>query len=249
VSDVTDGQMTIDALARRSGMTVRNIRAHQSRGLLHPPEVRARTGYYNADHVARLELIQDLQAQGFNLEAIRRLTESAAGGQSAEVLGFTRALMAPFEDEEPEIVSPEELAQRVGIPAHDPRMARKAEKLGLLRPLADGRYELLSPRLVSAAAELAKLGVSADRYFAVAADLKRYSEGVARSFTRLFVEGVWQPFERAGRPEEDWPKILEGIEHLRPLASEALLAMFQITMTRAAEEAFGREIARSPVRR
>ena len=37
-------EMTIDELARATGMTVRNIRAHQSRGLLPPPEVRARTG-------------------------------------------------------------------------------------------------------------------------------------------------------------------------------------------------------------
>ena len=37
-------EMTIDALARETGMTVRNIRAHQSRGLLPPPQVRARTG-------------------------------------------------------------------------------------------------------------------------------------------------------------------------------------------------------------
>ncbi len=40
-----DAAMTIDELARETGMTVRNIRAHQSRGLLPPPEVRARTGY------------------------------------------------------------------------------------------------------------------------------------------------------------------------------------------------------------
>jgi DNA-binding transcriptional MerR regulator len=62
-----DDELTIDELARRIGMTVRNIRAHQSRGLLPPPEVRGRTGYYGADHVARLELIQELQAEGFNL--------------------------------------------------------------------------------------------------------------------------------------------------------------------------------------
>ena len=36
--------MTIDELARRSGMTVRNIRAHQSRGLVPPPEVEGEPG-------------------------------------------------------------------------------------------------------------------------------------------------------------------------------------------------------------
>ncbi len=38
--------MTIRELAERTGMTVRNIRAHQTRGLLPPPVVRGRTGYY-----------------------------------------------------------------------------------------------------------------------------------------------------------------------------------------------------------
>ena len=32
-----DEQLTIDQLAQRTGMTVRNIRAHQSRGLLPRP--------------------------------------------------------------------------------------------------------------------------------------------------------------------------------------------------------------------
>src|SRR6478672_10954549 len=78
-----EASMTIDELARRSGMTVRNIRAHQSRGLVPPPEVRGRTGYYGDDHVGRVELIQALQADGFNLESIRKLLDTA-GGSSAE---------------------------------------------------------------------------------------------------------------------------------------------------------------------
>src|SRR5437763_593201 len=57
-------ELTIDALAREAGMTVRNIRAYQSRGLLPPPEVRARTGFYGPDHVARLKLIADMRAEG-----------------------------------------------------------------------------------------------------------------------------------------------------------------------------------------
>src|SRR5947207_11188959 len=92
-----EASMTIDELARRTGMTVRNIRAHQSRGLVPPPRVRGRTGYYGDEHLARIALIKELQADGFNLESIRRLLESA-GGSSDEVLTFSRALRAPFED-------------------------------------------------------------------------------------------------------------------------------------------------------
>src|SRR5918999_2069087 len=91
-------ELTIDELARESGMTVRNIRAHQARGLLPPPEVRMRIGYYGPEHVARLQMIQDLQAQGFNLQGIRRLFEDAQGRPEA-LLGLTEAITAPFEDE------------------------------------------------------------------------------------------------------------------------------------------------------
>jgi len=81
--------MTIDELARRTGMTVRNIRAHQSRGLVSAPEVRGRTGYYGDEHVARIELIREMQAEGLNLAAIRRMLEGA-GESSSEILDFTR---------------------------------------------------------------------------------------------------------------------------------------------------------------
>src|SRR4051794_8181482 len=120
-----DDVFTIDELARRSGMTARNIRAHQSRGLLPPPEVKGRTGYYGEDHVTRLLLIKDLQADGFNLGSIARLLEGA-GKQTAEVLRFTRALREPFEEEEPEIVDASDLSERTG--SQDPALLARAEK-------------------------------------------------------------------------------------------------------------------------
>src|SRR5215467_7763282 len=76
----TDAEYTIDQLAQVTGMTVRNIRAHQSRGLLPPPLVRGRTGYYGPEHVARLRMILDMQADGFNLNAIQRLLASTPPG-------------------------------------------------------------------------------------------------------------------------------------------------------------------------
>jgi DNA-binding transcriptional MerR regulator len=244
VSDVTESaSLTIDELAQSTGMTVRNIRAHQSRGLLPPPEVRGRTGYYGPDHVARIELIRDLQADGFNLEAIRRLIESS-GGSSAEVLRFTQAVRAPFEDEEPEVLELPDLAERFG-PADRPDLLAKAIKLGLLRDLGDGRYEQRSPRLGRVAAELRELGIPPERSLEIAARLRRHAEGAARTFVELFLEEVWQPFEEAGRPEERWPDVREALERLRPLAADSVLAMFQLVMTDRVEETFGRELQRS----
>ncbi len=136
--------MTIRQLAERTGMTVRNIRAHQTRGLLPPPTVRGRTGYYGEEHVARIELTREMQADGLNLEAIRRVLDSGDGSASA-IFDFTRALRAPFEDEAPEIVDAEELAAIWGEAA-DAKLMRRAEKLGIFRTLPDGRIEVISPQ-------------------------------------------------------------------------------------------------------
>jgi DNA-binding transcriptional MerR regulator len=234
--------MTIDELAHRTGMTVRNIRAHQSRGLLLPPEVVGRTGYYRDDHVARLELIKEMQGDGFNLGAISRLLEGV-GDSSEEVLDFARAVRAPFESEEPELLSGDEVAKRWGG-ERDPELLARAEKLGILRPLGDDRFEIPSPRVFAAGAELAELGIPPERALDVAAKLRRQSREVARTFIELFLETIWEPFEEAGRPEAEWPQVREALERLRPLASEALLAIFQLVMSEATEKAFGRALER-----
>ena len=78
----------------------------------------------------------------------------------------------------------------------------------------------------------------------VAAKMRRQAQSVARTFVELVLEVVWKPFDDAGRPEERWPEVVESLERLRPLASEALLATFQLVMTEVTEEAFGRELRR-----
>jgi DNA-binding transcriptional MerR regulator len=237
-------ELTIDELARRTGMTVRNIRAHQSRGLLPAPVVRGRTGYYGAEHEDRINLIRELQADGFKLEAVGRLLESA-GGSSEEVLRFTRAVKAPFEDETPQIVTAEELAQRFGDAGGDPAaVLRKAEKLGILRPLSEGNFEELSPRLGRASTELAELGIPPEVALDVAAELRKHSEAVAKKFVSMFMREIWKPFEDEGAPETDLPAVRDAVERLRPLASDALLAMFQLVMTEVVEDRLGREVER-----
>jgi DNA-binding transcriptional MerR regulator len=239
VSNVTY-EMTIDELARETGMTVRNIRAHQSRGLLPPPEVRARTGYYGPEHASRLTLIQQLQADGYNLAAIKHLLDRARSAPD-EVLGFARNVLTPFESEQPEVIDAAELAQRYGENA-DPKLLARAEKLRLIVPLGGGRYEIPSPTLQRASDELSKLGVPIERQLDVVEQVRRHSQAVSDTFVKLFLEQVWKPFDRAGQPEEDWPRVNEALDNLRPLATETLVAVFEQRMTRAVEKAFGREI-------
>lgn len=234
--------LTIDELGRETGMTVRTIRSHQARGLLPPPEVRQRTGYYGAEHVARLRLIQELQGEGFNLKGITRLLEETQG-PAERLLGLKRAATAPFETEGAEVLTVEELRTRFGGDV-DPKTLAKAESLGLLVPLGGGRYEAPSPSLLRAAEEVMRRGVSLPAALSVVEQLTRHSEAVARAFVKLFMDGVWKPFEEAGHPDSSWSEVVESIERLRPLASEALLAVFQQTMTREVEAAFGNELMR-----
>jgi DNA-binding transcriptional MerR regulator len=236
-------ELTIDEVARETGMTVRNIRAHQSRGLLPPPEVRARTGYYGPDHVARLRLIQELQGNGYNLAAIKDLV-NASSGSSQEALTFARALLAPFEDERPEVIDAAELAERYGGPDGDPKALRRAEKLGIVVPLGEGRYEVPSPTLLRAGETLLGLGIPLEKALDVIETVARQADSVADAFVKLFLDRVWKPFDRAGQPDTDWPAVLAALDQLRPLATEVLVATFQPRMTQATETAFGRELDR-----
>jgi DNA-binding transcriptional MerR regulator len=235
-------ELTIDELAQRVGMTVRNVRAHQSRGLLTPPRLRGRTGYYDDEHVARLELIKDLQAEGLNLEAIRAILERTPGSSVGEILGFTRAVAEPFTDEQPEIHSAAELAARWGEQM-TPELVERVIRLGLIRPAGEGQFEVLSPRLEAAAREIADLGIPAEAAIDVVSDLRRHSESVAKIYVRLFIKHVLRPAQEEDG-QERWPELQQTLERIRPVASEALLGVFQLVMTEQVEKALEKELSR-----
>lgn len=236
-------RITIGDLADRTGMTVRNIRAHQSRGLLDPPKVVGRTGYYDQGHVDRIELIRELQEEGFNLEAIRRILDSA-GEDPGELLRFTRDVRAPYEDEQPEVMSLREIGGAWAGENFDEERLRRCEALGLMRPLGEGRFEVLSPKLLKAGQELAAIGVPIDDCLDTLETLKERSTAVAEVFIRLFDEQVWEPFDRAGRPRDRWPEVRDSLRRLRPLASDAFIASFQFAMEEVSEQAISEGIRR-----
>ena len=238
VPDETAGgeRLTVEQLAQATGMTVRNIRNHQSRGLLPPPEVVARTGYYGPQHVERLNLIREMQAEGFNLNAIKRLL---AGGED-QLVRFRRAVTAPFEAESPEILTEAELEERFG--PLDPGTLAKAERLEILLPLGEGRYEVPSPTLLHAAGEAVGRGIDMRAALGAVERVKSSLESASRAFVRLFLEELWKPVRNAPDGEERWREVVESIETLRPVASETVLALFKQTLAAEIEAAFAREL-------
>ncbi len=232
-------QLTIEQLAARSGMSVRNIRAHQARGLLAPPEVRLRVGYYGTEHVAQLRLIRDLQEEGFNLNGIKRLLDDSQG-TAVRLLRFKEVLTTPPAAERPETLTLAQLGQMFRVSAQDaPVVLARAERLGVLVPVGEGRYEAPSPSLLAVAEEVVARGISLDGALAVFEEIDKHCDAVSRAFVTLFMREVWKPFQQADMPPQRWPEIDESIERLRPLASDALLGIFGQRMSAQIESAFG----------
>jgi DNA-binding transcriptional MerR regulator len=239
-----ENQLTIEQLAAESGMTVRNIRAHQARGLLAPPEVRQRVGYYGPEHLSQLRLIRQLQEDGFNLNGIKRLLDDTQG-TAERLLRFKQALSGVAAAAEPsETLSITELGRRFRVsPEEAPDVLEEAVRLGVLVPVGEDTYEVPSPSLLAIAEEVIRRGISPHSALAVLADIERHSDSVSKSFVELFLGEVWKPFAQADMPAERWPEIEEAVQRLAPIASEAVMAIFQQRLGSQIEGAF-EEIAR-----
>lgn len=236
-----ENHLTIEQLSAETGLSVRNLRSHRTGGLLPPPEVRDSVGYYGAEHVARLQLIRELQAEGFNLKGVKRLIDETHSSGS-HLLGLKRALGTPFEQEESRIVTAAELARRFGEHAA-PDALQTAIDLGALIPVDDARYEMPSPAMLDMAERLAERGIALQTAMGLLAGLQERCRGISDDFVAAFVAEVWKPFQRAGYPQERWDEVTSTIEDLRPLASQGLLVVFQQMMSQAVADAFDAEIA------
>ena len=238
--------MTIDTLAARSGVTARNIRSYQAKGLLPPPRVVGRTGYYDHGHLGRLRLVARLQERGFSLAGIAELLRAWEDRRSlGEVLGFEEALTAPWSDEVPETLSVEELAGRFPEAVLDPGLALRAIELGLIEPVADG-FRVPSPELLRAGSELVAVGVplavTQDEVAALRADMAR----IAARFVGLFERYVWAPFVDAGMPAERLPEVTDALRRLRPLAEVAVRATLAPAMEEATAASTAAQVSAMP---
>lgn len=237
-------EMTIDVLASRAGMTTRNIRAYQTRGLLPPPRLVGRVAHYHSGHLARLRYINQLLRRGFSLAVIHDLLSATEEGRSVrDLLGFEEALTAPWSDEVPEHYSVARLTELFPEIAEDQLLLERAVALGLLVRKGNG-YEAPSPKLIEVGAELVASGVplaaALDEYELLRDDLGR----IALRFVTLFEDHVWEPFVAQGCPPERLNDVTETLHRLRPTASETVLAVLAQAMESEVEASTARQVAR-----
>jgi DNA-binding transcriptional MerR regulator len=231
-----DRELTVDELAARVGVTVRNLRAYSARGLLPPPRMVGRTGYYGREHVARLLLVREMLAEGYSLAMIERTLASAPRTASSTTLALHRALLAPWLPPEPEIVTGAELAARAGVPeGHD--LVDRLAGLGLLERLGDDRLRVLDPALLAAGLQVLVLGVPPDDLIDAQATVNAHVREIAGTYVQMFLKTGLPAFVAAEPPAERPERARDLMARLQPAAGQALLAAFRTEMASAVEEA------------
>lgn len=244
-----DGGYRIDDLARAAGMTVRNVRVYQDRGLLPPPRRTGRVALYSDAHLARLRLVGALLDRGYTFAQIGDLIGALEGGRElAAVLGLEEALTAPWSDEQPVEMTAAQLRAAFAGQA-GPRALARAVEMGLLRRHG-ARFVVPSPRLLSAAADLVAAGVPLAAVLDLAGDLQRGLDAIAERMVQLFTAQVLPP-AGTGRGEEiDPDRLAATIRQLRPHAQRAVDALFAQAMQRRVAQAvahLGPGLAAEPV--
>jgi DNA-binding transcriptional MerR regulator len=225
--------MTVDQLAQRAGTTTRNVRNYQTQGLLPPPRLVGRVGYYDEGHLGRLRLIAQLQDQGFSLAGIAELLRAWEQGRSlADLLGFEEALTAPWTNEEPEFMSLAELLEMFPQAADDPSLGIRAMQLGLIQPDEDG-FRVPSPTLLRAGVELVAVGVPLAATQDALAALREDMDRIAARLVGMFERYVWKPYVEAGMPAERLPEVTDALRRMRPLAATTVQATLAQAMQRA----------------
>lgn len=236
----------VQELAERSGISVRNIRVYQDRGLLPPPRRQGRIGLYQQAHLDRLRLIGRLLDRGYTFATIRELLDAADHGRDLEaVLGLEGTLAAPWTQEQPEPLARDELARRLGG-RPDPEQLDRAIALGLLEPAGDGDFLVPSPRLLAAGIDLANAGIPLSFVLDLAEllreDMTRVAQRVIGSVTSMLLAEV---------DLDDSPQtrqaLADTLARLRPHAQRTVDAMLTRAIDRESQRLLDDLMARSRV--
>jgi DNA-binding transcriptional MerR regulator len=236
--DDGDAELTVDELAARAGVTVRNLRAYAARGLLPPPRMVGRTGYYGREHVARLLLVREMLAEGYSLAMIERTLASAPPSASSATLALHRALLAPWLPPEPEDTTGEELAARAGVPENSDVVDQLVE-LGIVQRLGSGGLRVLDPALLTAGLQMVALGVPPDALIEAQTQVNAHVREIAQIYVRMFLDTGWRSLLDELAPSEQLDAVRTTMAGLPPTAAQALLAAFRTEMATAVEAVVG----------
>lgn len=221
----TSGDLTIDQLSARTGVSVRTIRFYAARGLLPPPQLRGRTGLYGPDHVARLELVVELSALGFTLAAVETQLQQLPATMDAVDLSLHRALLASWVPEQVETIDRKELERRAGrsLEADD---LITLQELGVISDVNDRKITLHGSTTLALGLAILESGLP-DQFLRRAHKLiEDHTDALATDLMMLFQRQVLQPYRDQGRPAEERDRLARIMSQLRPIAVRDVVTTF-----------------------
>ena len=238
---MSEQEFTVDELANRANMTVRNVRAYASRGLIPPPRLEGRTGYYSLEHLQRLQLVRQLLDRGFTLAAVEDAllrSPETAPGHALELL----SILEPVDEEEAaEVMARADLAALAGVPSDD-ELIEKVVALGLAEWVDPQTVRVLQPSVVRPGASAIAMGLSPDTVLAMVPLIGGHVRDVADHFVEKVTEEIIDPFVEAGLPEDQWPTTFQTIDNLVRVANQVVLAMFRAELHDAVEIKVGEKL-------
>jgi DNA-binding transcriptional MerR regulator len=231
----------LDELTERVGMSVRNVRFYSSRGLVPPPIRRGRSGYYSADHVARLELVQDLQSHGFTLAAIEKYVAGIPATATPEDIALHRTMLAPWQAEPPAQLTRAELERRAGraLTADDLAVLTT---LGVVSPSGRGRYRVAVAHL-SVGLGLLDHGFPPEAARAAAQVYAAHGRAVAEELYDVFRTLVWPAYKESGEAPE---ALRQLVERLKPLSVASLVTAYEVAMDDTKRQGIARRTGEEP---
>jgi len=234
-----DEGIRVDELARRAGVATTTIRLYQSKGLLPPPRLVGRTGYYDHTHLTRLEVIARLQGEGFSLAGIAKLIEGwEAGAELSDLVGAEAQLGGLLGRSQEVVLTAEELLARFSPDLLDPAAIQRAAALGLVELAPDGRFRIADVRFLNTGAALAELGVPIAVILDEWAQLSAMTDQVAERFAVLFEDHLLPDGWREGLDPASVRRLGATLAQLRVTSEAVLLATLDQSIARVAAARF-----------
>lgn len=225
--------LTLDELTQRAGITVRTLRFYTTRGLVPPPIRRGRSGYYSADHVARLELVQELQSHGFTLAAIEKYVAGIPADASPEDIALARTMLAPWQADLPVEMDRAQLEARAGRALSEEDVAT-LQALGVLR--IRGASYLVASNQLAIGVRLLELGFPRKVAVAAAAVYAEHGEQMAKELYDVIHRELAPLYDDA-----ESEHFREVMERLKPLSVGGLVTAYEAAVARAARQPRSRD--------
>lgn len=235
--------MTIEELAAQVGMTVRNVRAYNSAGLLAPPTLRGRLGLYGEEHLAQLQVIRTLRNQGISLERIKALVRQ--GGDSDRIGSWHRlgelaqTLAWHIPSDAPPQQQPVADIEALWRHPFTPALAESMMRSGLQRMLADGMVEHLSPGLRPVGVRMATLGLPLPTVLAAQEALSRDLRQAVRNHLRLMLSALMQPADSTSPSPAPRVSEAELIRQIPDLLMQAVQHMLPVLLQQETQRLSG----------